>query len=480
MAGKKAAKKEAKSKGPVPIDELREYTGAVEWAEKVRADAEKEITDHSTSIPDYVLAALDEMAASGVLSARERDLVTLWDGVGSRSNRAGSYANYHTLHEVLKSIACLPAVDADRKTWWLEQIVAENAKSVNFFTMKENHYKGYFESDKKLREVLRKYLAGMLDEIPTPADICAMLPELLTRPEVSDEDKDEQPIAEPLSLSRITNIAANMEDYRCIVLDGTYSREKRRSVGEVDAELREAGLAFISNTGVIESAEDVREALREFGAQVRGCAFCQNWFLADEKRSYPANCSGCGEKLYAAERIAVGKVDPRSRKDMKEMTMDWHLLRWVRSRVEETTDIAVKVALAEGTTISHARRMLAGDETSVETATAGLERCPMAQSCLSLCGVLQAQGKRTIPLSPMSGRLKDCHHYTYRKMVEGIEDTEAKMEIAKRLAEQVFELARADEPHRAAARAIEEMESGVRVADDPAPEATVALQSSLF
>ena len=117
------AKKEIKRerKGPVALEDLREYTEALEWAVKVRSKAEKEIADCSFTIPQGVLARLDDLTAEGVLTARERDLVTLWNGVGASSHGGAKRANYHTLKEVLQAICNLPEQGADVKTWWTYQ-----------------------------------------------------------------------------------------------------------------------------------------------------------------------------------------------------------------------------------------------------------------------------------------------------------------------------------------------------------------------
>ena len=477
-----ARAKEAKqpSYGIVRLDELPEYREVVGWSVKVRADAEEKIASMSVWVPPKVLAWLDELLEIGVLTGRERDLVTLWDGVGAAASEGAVSANYYTLREILKSIACLPGSGDDRKAWWREQVEKpeDGEQKVNFNTMKSRHYICRFESDTALEEVLRKCLRTLLCEIPTAVEIGEML-----------QPRGVEPVDGAKRLMKLSGIATRVKTlrhYESLVLHSSYGPALSTgdwSASKVAADLREAELEFIEDCGRIASAEVVRNAIAQFGAGVRGCAACDNWFVVKDARySFPSQCPGCGEVSFALDRTAVGPVHRRRDGEAGlPLTYEDHLLRHLRSRVEETSDLAVKVAVAVGTTVNHARQQLAGGDISVEDATAGLEICPVAASCHSLCGSLQARGERSIPLAPFSGRYKECHNYGFRSMVDGMNGVKQRDGIAKQWAEQIWAIAKEDQPHVAAERALEDIEAGV-VSFIPAVEAdsTIGMQSAMF
>ena len=322
-----------------------------------------------------------------------------------------------------------------------------------------------------LKEVLRKTVITMLDDIPTPAELYVLM--------LAGSSSEEAVAA---NLSTVTSLSNTLYYYRNVTVTRDYTGPNHWSVTKVASELREAGLESNEDCGHIQSAEDVKDAIAKFGAAVRGCAWCQNWFVSNRNPefSFPANCAGCGDVPFPLDVAAVGPVNPRNAEANDPMTYEKHVLRMVRSRVEGVSDLSVKVALVEGTTVNHARRLLAGNETSVETATDGLESCPLAASCHSLCGVLQARGQRAIPLAPFSGRFNDCHNYGFRSMSEHLKEGNAREGIAKKWAEQVFEISRREEPFQVAARAMAEMDAGASVTDEPIVEQKVSVQASLF
>ena len=109
----------------------------------------------------------------------------------------------------------------------------------------------------------------------------------------------------------------------------------------------------------------------------------------------------------------------------------------VREWTEQSIDVSIKVALAEGNTISHARELLNGDaDTTVEEVKRDLKPCPKAGECKTLCSALQTGGSRTIPITPADGEYGNCHLYRFRRMAEGVEG-EAREAIATEYIRQI-------------------------------------------
>ena len=111
----------------------------------------------------------------------------------------------------------------------------------------------------------------------------------------------------------------------------------------------------------------------------------------------------------------------------------------VREWTEQSIDVSIKVALAEGATIRHARELLNGDaDRTVEEVTRDLKACPIAGECKTMCGALQTGGSRTIPIAPADGKYGSCHIYRFRRMADGVEG-EAREAIATEYVRQINE-----------------------------------------
>ena len=168
--------------------------------------------------------------------------------------------------------------------------------------------------------------------------------------------------------------------------------------------------------GGVRDAAQMRNVIKEFGRRVRGCAQpgCCNWFAVDEDKipyDWYSRCPGCSTD--GPKGIFIGGGD----KSTEHLLVDG-----VREWTEQSIDVSIKVALAEDTTISHARELLNGDTNrTVGEVTRGLKACPIAGECKTLCGSLQTKESRTIPIAPADGKYGSCHIYRFRRMAEGVE-----------------------------------------------------------
>ena len=225
--------------------------------------------------------------------------------------------------------------------------------------------------------------------------------------------------------------------------------------------------------GRVRDAAQMRDVLAEFAQRVRACAQpgCGNWFAVDEDKipyDWYSRCPGCSTD--APKGVFIGGVGDRSKEQM--------LVDGVRERTERSIDVGIKVALAEGTSIRHARELLNGDvDKTVEEVTGELMACPIAGECKTMCGALQTGGSRTIPIAPADGKYGSCHIYRFRKMADGVEG-EARETIATEYIRQINEGA-----HSAARRQSRmftpEVEADKDVPVDAEP-AEVTVQTAMF
>ena len=154
------------------------------------------------------------------------------------------------------------------------------------------------------------------------------------------------------------------------------------------------------------------------------------------------------------------------------------LVDGVREWTEQSIDVSIKVALAEGATIRHARELLNGDtDKTVEEVRRDLQACPIAGECKTLCGSLQTGGSRTIPIAPADGRYGSCHLYRFGRMADGVEG-EAREAIATEYVRQINEGARS--AARSQARMFAPEVQADRDASVDAEPAEVTVQAAMF
>ena len=467
-ARRRKTKESARRKLPVPVDELPEYRDAVEWATGVRAEAEKKIARETSVIPIGVMQRCDELLGKG-MSRRQLELIELWNGVGARGCRPGA-GDFYALQHVLQNFALLPGIGEDVGAWWLHDSDGrgkERDERLNYYVLIEGHHKAYSESTVLLTEALRTALASLLPDIPSAPAVLGMLQ--AKRRELPEEERLQ------VTLSEITHLLNEMEWRRDRIESDSRERIGTRvSVEEVHEALTSEGLTdFLADCGHIDGAEVARNAIERFGARARGCVSCANWFAVDEDKvtyDWYNRCPGCAAGW--TPHISMGG---RYGRPAEEILVDE-----VRGRTEFTIDLGVKVALAEGTTVRHARQLLKGTTESPAAVKEKLRVCPIAGDCKSLCGALQAGGERDIPIAPEDGRYESCEIYAFRKMAEGIEG-EVREDIAREWIRQTNEKARNAERKQASALDAEAEDTVALQADgDVADAPTVSVQASMF
>ena len=460
--------KARRRKLPVPVDELPEYRDAVEWATGVRAEAEKMIARETAVIPIGVMQRCDELLGKG-LSRRQLELIELWNGVGARGCRPGA-GDFYALQHVLQNFALLPGIGEDVGAWWLHDADGrgkERDEQLNYYVFIEGHHKAYSESTVLLTEALRTALASLLPDIPAAPAVLGML-----QAKRREQPEDERP---QVTLSEVAHLLNEMEWRRDRIESDSREHSGRRiSVEEVHKALTSAGLSdFLVDCGPIDSAEVARKAIERFGARVRGCVICTNWFAVDEDKityDWYNRCPGCSAGW--TPHISMGSHYGRPAEEI--------LVEEVRGRTEFTIDLGVKVALAEGTTVQHARRMLREADESPAAVRESLRICPIAGDCKSLCGVLQVRGERNIPIAPEDGRYESCEIYAFRNMAEGVEG-EVRQDLAREWIRQTNEKARNAERKQASIFDAETEDTVALQADEDVADApTVSVQASMF
>ncbi len=453
---------------PVPLDELPEYRDAVEWTVGVRAEAERKIAREASEVPIGVLQRLDALTGRTV-AKRQRDLVELWSGVGARGKN-GYHSEYYAIRELMQDFSLLPGIADDVGAWWLfhsDGRGKEHGECVNFHVLIDGHYRAESETALLLLDALRAVMASLIPEMPTAPALLGML-------EAQQEQLTEDELRQ-VALSEVVGILNEMEWRRDRIESPDRSHIGRRhSVENVHTELSCAGLEdFIVDCGSVRDVAQMRDVIAEFGRRVRGCAQpgCCNWFTVDEDKipyDWYSRCPGCSTD--GPKGIFIGGVGDRSKEQM--------LVDGVREWTEQSIDVSIKVALAEGATIRHARELLSGAaDKTVEEVRRDLKACPIAGECRTLCGSLQTGGLRTIPIAPADGKYGSCHIYRFRRMAEGVEG-EARETIATEYIRQINEGA-----HSAARRLSRmfapEVEADKDVSVDEEP-AEVTVQTAMF
>lgn len=452
---------------PVPVDELPEYREAVEWAVGVRAEAERKIAREAAVVPIGVIQRMDALTGRTV-TKRQRDLVELWSGVGARGKN-GYHNEYYAIRELMQDFSLLPGIADDVGMWWLfhsDKRGKEYDECVNFHVLIDGHYTADSETALPLKDVLRAVMASLIPEMPTAPALLEML----------RAQQRELPECErrQVALSEAVGILNEMEWRRDRIESPERSHIGRRhSVEKVHAELSAASPEdFIVDCGVVQDAAQMRDVIAEFGQRVRACAqpSCGNWFAVDEDKipyDWYSRCPGCSTD--GPKGIFIGGGD----KSSEQMLVDG-----VRERTEQSIDVSVKVALAEGATIRHARELLNGTaDKTVEEVRRDLKACAMAGECNTLCGSLQTGGSRTIPITPADGKYGNCHIYRFCKMADGVEG-EAREAIATEYIRQINEGARSA-ARRQAKMFAPEVEAGTDASDDEEP-AEVTVQTAMF
>ena len=452
---------------PVPVDELPEYRDAVEWTVGVRAEAERKIAREASVVPIGVLQRMDALMGKTV-TKRQRDLVELWSGVGARGKN-GYHSEYYAIRELMQDFSLLPGIADDVGRWWLfhsDRRGKEHGECVNFHVLIDGHYTADSETALLLKDALRAVMASLIPEMPTAPALLEML----------RAQQRELPECErrQVALSEVVCILNEMEWRRDSIESPERSHIGRRhSVEDVQSDLSAAGLeGFIVDCGTVRDAAQMRDVIKEFGRRVRPCAQpgCCNWFAVDEDKipyDWYSRCPGCSTD--GPEGVFIGGGD----KSSEQMLVDG-----VRERTEQSIDVSVKVALAEGATIRHARELLNGDaDKTVEEVRRELKACPIVGECKTMCGALQTGWTRTIPIAPADGNYGSCHLYRFRKMADGVEG-EAREVIATEYIRQINEGAR-NAARRQARMFAPEVEADRDVTVDEQP-AEVTVQTAMF
>ena len=453
---------------PVPVDELPEYREAVEWAVGVRAEAERKIAREASEVPIGVLQRMDALVGMTV-TKRQRDLVELWSGVGARGKNR-YHSEYYAIRELMQDFSLLPGIADDVGMWWLfhsDGRGKEYDECVNFHVLIGGHYRAESETALLLKDALRAVMASLIPEMPTAHALLEML--RAQRCELSEDERRQ------VALSEVVGILNEMEWRRDRMESSDRSHIGRRhSVEDVHIDLSGAGLEdFIVDCGPVCDAAQMRDVIAEFGPRVRSCAQpgCCNWFAVDEDKvpyDWYSRCPGCSTD--GPKGIFIGGVRNKS----KEQT----LVDGAREWTEQSIDVSIKVALAEDTTIRHARELLNGDTNrTVEEVQRDLKTCRIAGECKTMCGSLQTGGLRTIPIAPADGKYGSCHIYRFRSMAEGVEG-EARETIATEYIRQINEGARSA-ARRQSRMFAPEVEAGNDVCVDAEP-AEVTVQSAMF
>ena len=412
------SKKAVQIKMPVQMKELPEYKNALKWAASVRAEAEKKIARETNEVSDGVLKRLDKLVGSEI-TQRQREAVGLWNGTPAHGTQPGA-GDFSSIEYLMKSLSLLPEDRADIARWWrlqADERVTDFHDRVFFLMFVDGHRACTSESAILLRDGMRGAINSLLSDIPEPVQLTRMLlAEQAALPEAQRRE---------VTLSEIVVILNEMEWRRDRTESDTREHTGRRyGVEEVLSALSAAGISEVFvDCGQVRNAAQMREVIAEFGARVRGCKDCQNWFAIEEKNipyHWYNRCPGCTS--HGMRGVIYGGHGYETREEQ--------LMDLVRQRTEGTIDVRVHLALAEETTIAQAGRMLISVSDTAAEETKKLEPCPIAATCKSACGVMQDKGLRPIPITPVDGKYEFCQIFAYRRMVEGVEDREVRDRVA--------------------------------------------------
>ena len=460
--GRKSGKKAESTQEPVDVYALPELKEALKWADEVRAKAETVIARETSKIPSGVRDWLRSLVNAGSLPRRQFEMVSAWNGVGARGRKPGE-GDYYAINQTMKALALLPPEGADLERWWVTHAMSDMTErddsKISLVPLYPNHYKAYSESAVGLQDALRNAMIRLLPHIPSPVVTYELIK--TRRARLSSEPQ-------VIALSEVVTVLTRMEWMRDVV-QGTDADHtpKRIEVESVREALVAAGVdEFVTDCGLVRSAGQMRGIIAEFGNRARGCSRCGNWFTVSEDRvkyDWYNRCPGCSKGWMPG--IFTGGYESSERA----------LVSAVDGWTNGTISLAPKIAIAEGTTLGHARQLLQGTEQKVAEAIDGLKACPLASECDTLCGRLQADGRRAIPLAPENGRYASCHIYGFMEMAKGAEG-EAREEIAKAWMRQINE--GIDAATKKQAGMMPEAESATDAAQETAQN--VSVQQSLF
>ncbi|MDE2688555.1 MAG: hypothetical protein OXI16_13810 [Chloroflexota bacterium] len=459
---RKSGKKATATQAPVDADGLPEFKEALKWADEVRAKAEAQIARETSEIPQGVINRLRSLMNGGWVSKRQFEIVSAWNGVGARGRRPGE-GDYHAIRETMKALALLPTEGADVGKWWVTHAMPDDEQDkttkIGLHCLYPKHYLAHSYSALGLKDALRNALKSMLNDIPSSSETYAWMKE---------RRADSGAEARSIPLSEVVRTVNKMEGMRSVVQNTNAAHTPvATGVESVKDDLLAAGIdGFAIDCGQVSSAEQVRDAIAEYENRVRGCARCSNWFTVDAdkvKYDWYNRCPECSSGWIP--HISIGGHG----------SYEQGLVSSIDSWTKTTIDLAPKVAIAEGTTLDHARQLLGVDGHKGADATDGLETCPMAADCDTLCGRLQASGERLIPLTPENGQYASCHLYGFMQMAKGA-DEETREKIAKSWARQI------KNSIRGAAEQQEIMPQAELTPDTakPNPMPKVSVQHSLF
>lgn len=422
---RKSGKKAQATHETVDVYQLPEFKEALKWADEVRAKAEAEIARDTSKIPSGVRDWLRTLVNAGAMPRRQFELASAWNGVGARGRKPGE-GDYYAISQTMKALALLPAEGADIGRWWVTHAMTDMTErddsKICLVPLYPNHYQAYSESAVGLQDALRNAMKSLLPSIPSPAETFEWVK--AQRAWLSSEPQ-------AIALSEVVTVVNQMEWMRDVV----HSTDAKYTPIRVEIEaVREALLAagideFISDCGLVKSAEQMRCVIAEFGDRARGCSRCGNWFTVSADRvkyDWYNRCPGCTKGWIPG--IFIGGHE----------SAEQALVSGVDGWTSGTISLLPKVAIAEGTTLGHARQLLLGTDRKVADVTEGIETCPIASQCDTLCGRLQSDGRRAIPLAPESGQFASCHIYGFLEMANGIEG-EAREEIAEAWRRQINE-----------------------------------------
>ena len=461
--------KATQAKLPGPVDELPEYKEAVQWAAGVSAEAEKKIARETSHIPIGVMLRLESLVGKQI-TARAFEMVQLWNGIAAEGTRPGQ-GDFHSIHEVMEGLACLPAQGENVAKWWHDIGYSSTSgypEGINFYMLIVGHRSCYSDSAIQLRSALRGALASLLSEIPGPSKVMA----IRQVREMAKPEKERSAV----TLSELTSLINGFEWRRDRIETEGYESRKRYSVKEVQQQLTNDGLEnYVVDCGEVRDTQQMRDAISEFGARVRGCSECGNWFaVAEDKVPYDwyKYCPGC--ERDGPNGIIVGGFNG---------TFEKGLIVYMREQTEKTIDVAVHLAMAEGTTVAHARQLLDGDsdKTPAEVASE-LRTCPMAGACQTKCAKMQVEGIRSIPITPKDGNYESCALYGFWGMVADVSDQETRDRVARQFMDQIAGSRHSAKKQSPMVKQETLIEAGEQSTEEPvaAVEPEIQVQTSLF
>ena len=400
-----------------------------ELPEKLEAaffpDADEEI--YKGNEPEYrnALAKLDEVVAKAmgaalgyvapvlsedtlarikpVVTEDQMKLLTFWQG------RVTPFAHGRKcgVLDGLTELSRLPGASEKAQDWWLSLFCISTQgwrreRSDILYLLSDWWGRDVDNSEtaKTVRSIVAMVMRSMLSDFPTISEITEF-----EHTHLDTKRKDS------VSLMDIARSYVEMSRFARTVASHTNGADisiPSHTLHEIEIFVKDSGIPYDRDCGALGSIEQMREIIRSSTGVITPCSDCNSWVRSSN--GYGSNCPS--HFNHHSPRV-LPKME-RSQLNPLEAQVYERLAPQI-PRFEHSA-LVMRMALLHNTTPQHIRICLDGETDNCpnsadcaadcSNALAPQQRCPFADSCPTLCGQIQVEG-RAFPVTD-NGSYESC------------------------------------------------------------------------